>query len=266
MTWNIDPIIFKFDLFSVPFEIRYYGILFALAFLFGYLFFKRMYRLEGKPLEDLDFGLYLVMAGTIVGARLGHCLFYEPEVYLNDPLRIFNITEGGLASHGGAIGVLLAILYYSKKKKDQPFIWVCDRLAYPVALAGCMIRLGNFFNSEILGRPTDLPWGVVFERYDDVARHPSMLYESFSYFCIFLVLFRVYEKYREKMPYGLTTGLFFIMIFTVRFFIEFTKIEQVDFEKGMPLNMGQLLSIPFVTVGIVLVMRALKSQKKETSS
>ena len=177
MTWNIDPIIFKFWVL----EIRYYGILFALGFLFGYLFFKRMYRLEGKPQEDLDFGLYLTMIGTIVGARLGHCLFYEPEVYLNDPLRIFNITEGGLASHGGAIGVLIAIMAYSRIKKDQPFMWVCDRLAYPVALVGCLIRLGNFFNSEILGKPTDFFLGVVFERYDSIPRHPSMLYESLSY-------------------------------------------------------------------------------------
>lgn len=261
MVWNIDPIIASFG----PFEIRYYGILFALGFMLGYMAFKRMYRLEGKPVEDIDFGLYLVMAGTIVGARLGHCFFYEPEVYLRDPLRVFNITEGGLASHGGAIGVLIAVLYYCKTK-NYNFLWLCDRLAYPTALVGCLIRLGNFFNSEIIGKATDLPWAVTFARVDNIPRHPSMLYESLSYFIIFLILFRNYEKYRENLPRGLNTGLFFILIFAVRIVLEFTKINQVSFEDSLPLNMGQLLSIPFVCIGIVLTVKSLKSNPKPSSA
>jgi len=255
MSWNVDPILLKFGVF----EIRYYGLLFAVGFLAGYLAFQRMFRIEGKRVEDLDLGLYLVIAGTIIGARLGHCLFYEPEIYLREPLRILKVWEGGLASHGGAIGILLALVIYCKQRPDQPFLYITDRLSYCVAFAGGLIRIGNFFNSEMIGRPTDLPWGITFERIDQLSRHPSMLYESFFYLITAFVLFRLYERYKAKTPRGLLTGLFFIMVFTARFFIEFTKEDQVAFEAGMTLNMGQWLSVPFVIAGILLVKRSLKA-------
>jgi prolipoprotein diacylglyceryl transferase len=178
---------------------------------------------------------------------------------LRDPLRIFNITEGGLASHGGAVGILIALLIYCKIK-NYNFIWLCDRMAYPTALVGCLIRLGNFFNSEIIGKPSDLPWAVVFERVDDIPRHPSMLYESLCYFIIFVILYKTYDKYRENLPRGLTTGMFFLLIFSVRIVLEFTKINQVPFEDDLPLNMGQLLSVPFVFVGAALIFQALKGK------
>jgi len=262
MEWSTDPILLKLG----PLEIRYYGLLFAAAFMFGYVSFQRMYKAEGKRLEDIDFGLYLVIAGTIIGARLGHCLFYEPDIYLRAPWRILMVWEGGLASHGGAVGILLALAYYSKLRPDQPFLYVTDRIAYPVAFAGSFIRLGNFFNSEIIGKPTDLPWAITFTLRDQIPRHPSMLYESITYFISGLILLGIYLNYRSRLPRGLLTGLFFIMIFTARFFLEFTKENQVAFESAMSYNMGQWLSVPFVVLGIWLVVRSFRQPLPEASA
>jgi phosphatidylglycerol:prolipoprotein diacylglycerol transferase len=256
--WAGNPEIFVIP--GLDRGIRWYGLLFALGFLAGFQFFRQIFRAEGKNEKDLDSLLMHVIVGTIVGARLGHCLFYEPTIYLNDPIRILYVWEGGLASHGGTLGNIISVFIYSLKHKDQPYIWLADRIAFPIALAGCLIRLGNFFNSEIIGRPTDLPWGVHFGLVDSekIFRHPSMLYESLSYFVIFLILRNIYWRYTSKTPPGLLIGLFAIMVFGARFVIEFTKENQVAFESAMPINMGQLLSIPFVIVGILLVMYSRK--------
>ena len=221
-----------------------------------------MFRTEKKNVDDVESLLIYMVIGTIIGARLGHCLFYHPAYFFEDPIRFLQIWKGGLASHGAAIGITLSAWLYSRKHTDQPLLWLLDRLAIPVALAGFFIRIGNFFNSEILGRTTDVPWAIVFKdglglktlEARMAPRHPVMLYESFCYGCIFLVLILVYRKYRAETPRGLLIGLFFMMVFSARFVLEFYKLRQAEFAQTLPLSVGQMLSIPLVIVGILLLI------------
>lgn len=262
--WNVDPTLFRLG----PLAPRWYGLLFALGFLIGFYMMRHVFRREGRPETDLDFLLLYLLGGTIIGARLGHVLFYAPDYYLSNPHEIIAIWEGGLASHGGAIGVPLAIWLYCRRRDDQPFVWLLDRLAAPVALTGSFIRLGNLFNSEILGVPTDLPWGFVFERIDDTVRHPVQLYESLSYFLIFVLLWGLYRRWGEDTPRGLLIGLFFALVFGARIVLEFFKVEQVHFEVALPLglSMGQFLSVPAVALGLWLVWRALRQPDATTEA
>jgi len=259
ITWHVDPEIFSIG----PLTIRWYGLLFATAFLSGYLVFTRYLATERLNPEMLDQLLIYIAIGTVVGARLGHCLFYEPEYFLKNPVEILKIWKGGLASHGAAIGIPLALWLYIRKQKLS-FLWLIDRIVIVVALGGAFIRLGNLFNSEIYGGPTTLPWGIEFIRdriYDPntgallptVASHPTQLYEAFSYFLIFGILFSFYKKNYEKVRDGYIFGVFLIMLFTARFLIEFVKNDQVGFEASMTLNMGQLLSLPFILGGFALL-------------
>ncbi|MCS7004887.1 MAG: prolipoprotein diacylglyceryl transferase [Cytophagales bacterium] len=254
--WDVSPEIFSIGNFAI----RWYGLLFALGFLVGQNMMMRFYKWEGKNEKDVEvLTLYMVIA-TVVGARLGHCLFYQPDIYLADPIQILYIWEGGLASHGAAIGIMIAIWLYTKKFPDQPYLWLFDRLVIPVALGGCFIRIGNLMNSEIVGKPTDLPWGFIFVRnQENFPRHPAQLYEAIFYFFTFLFLRAYYIKYKEKTPQGKIFGMFFVLVFGFRFLVEFLKKEQVDFEQSMLLNMGQLLSLPFIGLGIWLLRRAKKS-------
>ena len=212
----------------------------------------------------MDQLLIYIAVGTVIGARLGHCFFYEPDYFLKNPLEILKIWKGGLASHGAAIGIPLALWLYIRKYKLS-FLWLIDRIVIVVALGGAFIRLGNLFNSEIYGLPTDLPWGFEFVRdkvYDQntgellptVACHPTQLYEALSYILIFTLLFIFYRKRYMKVRDGFIFGVFLILLFTARFFIEFVKNDQVAFEAGMAFNMGQLLSLPFILVGIILLI------------
>ena len=253
--WSPDPTIFRLG----PLAPRWYGLLFGSGFLIGFYLMRRVFRREDKPLPDLDFLLIYLVAGTIIGARLGHVLFYAPGYYFAHPGEIIQVWEGGLASHGGLIGVLTAIWLYSRSRAEQPFLWLLDRLSVPVALTGAFIRLGNLFNSEILGTPTDLPWAFVFALRDDVPRHPAQLYESISYFLIFLVLGALYRRYGEDTPRGLLFGWFMTLIFGVRFLIEFVKASQAHFEMHLPLSMGQLLSIPAILIGLYFLWHARRS-------
>lgn len=265
--WHVRPDIVS-DLFGFL-TLRWYGLLFALAFLLDYHIVQRMFRLEHKPLRDLETLTIYVIVATIVGARLGHCLFYDAEIYLSNPIRILYVWEGGLASHGGALGILTALFLYTRKRPDQPFLWAADRIAVVAALSGSLIRLGNLFNSEVFGKPTDLPWGFVFELAPDAGllpRHPTQIYESLFYLVVFVVLYRLYEAKRVQISNlrtasaqaanGDLLGLFMILVFGFRFFVEFLKENQSSFENALPLNMGQLLSIPFVVIGLFLFMRA----------
>jgi prolipoprotein diacylglyceryl transferase len=246
INWNVSPEIFPDFL-----PVRWYGLLFMSGFVFGYYILERIFKKEGKPMEWLDSLSIYVGVGTILGARLGHCLFYQPDYYLANPIEILKIWEGGLASHGAVIGILIANYLYGKKFKGTGFMWVTDRLVIVVALAATLIRLGNLMNSEIVGAPTDLPWGFVFERLgEDFARHPSQLYEALFYLLSFGILFWSYWKKNAGQFKGRLFGLFLMLIFGFRFFIEFIKDVQVEFEKNMDLNMGQLLSIPLVLIGI----------------
>jgi phosphatidylglycerol:prolipoprotein diacylglycerol transferase len=259
ITWNVDPEIFSIG----PLSIRWYGLLFATAFLVGYIVFTRFLATERLTSEMMDKLLIYIAIGTVIGARLGHCFFYEPEYFLKNPVEILKIWKGGLASHGAAIGILLSLWLYIRKYKLS-FLWLIDRIVIVVALGGAFIRLGNLFNSEIYGRQTDLPWGFKFVRdkiYDPntgdllptVARHPTQLYEAFSYILIFVLLFVFYRRRNMKVRDGFIFGVFMILLFTARFLIEFVKNDQVAFEAGMKFNMGQLLSLPFILAGVVMI-------------
>jgi len=254
INWAPSPEIFSIG----PIHIRYYSVLFVSGFIIGYYIFVKFFKREGLPVEILDMLLYTLLGSAVVGARLGHCLFYEPEYYLARPLEIFKVWEGGLASHGGAIAILIAIWYYVKKygqKYGFDYMWLMDRIGVATPLAGALIRLGNLMNSEIYGNPTDLPWGFVFLlRGETVAKHPTQLYEALAYLVTFAVLMLLYFKALPKLKRGTLFGLFFIGIFGSRFFIEFVKEPQVAFEQGMTLNMGQWLSIPLVLMGVAIMV------------
>jgi phosphatidylglycerol---prolipoprotein diacylglyceryl transferase len=249
ITWNANPEIFRFGTFAV----RWYGVLFALGFFIGYFIMQRFFRKEGVPLKLLDQLTTYMVVSTIIGARLGHCLFYEPAYYLAHPLEIFKIWQGGLASHGASIAIIIGLIIYSKRNK-MSFWWVIDRIGVVTALAGCFIRLGNLMNSEIFGKPTSVPWGFIYVNASDPAqstqpRHPTQIYEALIYLLIFFILLFIYNRKNGKPKEGVLISLFLILIFGTRFFIEFLKEPQVGFEQGMSLNMGQWLSIPFVLAG-----------------
>ncbi|MFB6306333.1 MAG: prolipoprotein diacylglyceryl transferase [Flavobacteriales bacterium] len=257
--WDIDPAIFKIG----ELEIRWYGLLFALSFMLGHMIVKKMFDREGVKEEWLDKLLIYVIIGTVIGARLGHVFFYGWDYYSEHLAEIPQIWEGGLASHGGAIGIIIALWIYSKKVTNESILWILDRVVVPVALAGCFIRFGNLLNSEIVGKPTDVSWAFIFVRLKEVPpvpRHPSQIYESVSYLVIFFVLMYMYWKKSSGEKRGLLFGTFLVLIFTARFFIEFFKANQEAFEQNLPLNMGQLLSIPFVIIGVYFVWRSLNGK------
>lgn len=278
--WSVRPQIFTIG----TFELRWYSVLFALGFLVGYYIMQSMFKRENIKIDLLDKLTMYVILSTIVGARVGHCLFYEPETYLTAPWKMFlpftmSPETGfrftgfqGLASHGGALGLLVGLYFYSKKFK-RPYLWILDRIAIVTAFAGACIRLGNLFNSEIYGNATSLPWGFRFllevERHqvatveEVVAKHPTQIYEALAYLLVFALLMFIYKKVGDKFKRGAYLGWFFILVFTARFFIEIIKEVQVDFEEGMALNMGQWLSIPFVIAGIFLVLRKEKLAERK---
>jgi len=267
ITWDVDPEIFSIGGLSI----RWYGLMFAMAFLSGYLVFTRALKIKRLDAEMLDQLLIYVAVGTILGARLGHCLFYEPSYYLSNPVEILKIWEGGLASHGAAIGIVIALWLYIRKHKLS-FLWLMDRIVIVVPLGGAFIRTGNLFNSEIYGRATDVPWAFLFVRdvvrdantgavIPNVPSHPTQIYEALSYLFIFVVLFIYFRRNHDKIRDGLIFGIFLILLFTARFFIEFIKRDQVSFESGMLLNMGQWLSLPFILIGIGLIYYTKKHPK-----
>lgn len=346
--WNADPVLVEIGSFGL----RWYGLLFGTSFLAGYVILYRIFKKEGLQSEILDKLTLYVAVGTFAGARLGHCFFYEPEKYLANPIDIFKIWEGGLASHGAAIGIIISLYLFSRYVLKRNMLWGLDRVVIVVALSGLFIRTGNLINSEIIGNATDKSWGFVFQgphggdqyypemfaEYTDQgakvtiapegatggypfilyaldpeqanprlvesfnysggklgqtildqkaakmpikyvlkdgesgrevmyitlqARHPAQLYEAFLYLLIFFFLLWYYYRMDGKVPYGRLFGLFLMMLFTVRFFVEFTKEEQVDFEEGMALNMGQILSIPLVLAGVFFVANSFRKPKTE---
>lgn len=248
--WNVNPEIFRVG----PLAVRYYGLMWALAFYLGYVVFNKFVKKEGLKEGFLDSLTMYMVIGTVLGARLGHCLFYEPEYYLSHPLEILKIWQGGLASHGAAIGILVALYLFARKQK-VPMIYVVDRVVITVALGGAFIRLGNLMNSEIYGVQTSLPWGFIFERNNELfPKHPTQLYEALSYFLIFFLLYSYYIKQEGKTKTGFIFGVFLILLFAARFLIEYVKEPQVEFEKAMALNMGQWLSVPFILAGVFFVV------------
>ena len=267
VNWSVDPEIIGIGALSL----RWYSVLFVSGFILGWYIFKWFFKREGVPVTLLDPLLYTLIIGTIVGARLGHCLFYQPDYYLGSWegfWEIFMPWKGGLASHGGTIALIIAMVWFARhygRKHDFDFLWILDHLAIAVCFAACFIRLGNLFNSEIYGDVTSLPWGFVFElRGETLPKHPTQLYEAFSYLILGIVLILLYKYRLPKMYRGTFIGLFFIGCFGSRFLIEFIKEPQVGFESEMALNMGQWLSIPFVLLGIgLLIYSFVKKQPAE---
>jgi len=253
--WNINPEIFSLG----PIHIRWYGLFFAIGFLFGYNQGEKMFKNENIDLQWLEsLFIYLIVA-TVVGARLGHVFFYGWEYYSQHPIEILYVWQGGLASHGGVLGIIIAMIIWSKKVSKRNILWVLDRVVVPSVFVAALIRLGNLMNSEIYGLPTTLPWGVIFERnHETIAKHPTQIYESLSYLLTFGVLMYMYWKTKAKDYQGLLVGVFFVMVFSARFLIEFIKEDQESFEATMSLNMGQWLSIPFVLTGITLIVLAIR--------
>lgn len=252
ITWDVNPMLI--DSFV---HIRWYGLMFAIGFWIGYEIVSRMFRHEGAPERWLGILLLWVVAGTVIGARLGHVFFYEWNYYSAHPDKIIAIWEGGLASHGGTIGIIIAVILFSIITTRRSPLWTFDRLCIPIALVGALIRFGNLMNSEIYGHVTDMPWGFIFVRDGQTLPcHPTQIYESLAYLALFgLLMWMYWKKNAERRP-GLLLGVFFTILFTARFFIEFVKNDQVGFEADMTLNMGQLLSIPFIIAGIWLIIRA----------
>lgn len=269
--WNVDPIFFHIGSFPV----RWYSMGFLLAFVLGYYIVYRMFKREKVDTDYLDSMIIYIFLATLIGARLGHCLFYQPDYFLTSEhwLEIilpFDMTTGkytgyeGLASHGAAIGILIALWLYYRRYGMNP-IWFVDRLVIVVALGGAFIRLGNLMNSEIYGVETTMPWGFYFERNGEtVPKHPTQIYESLSYFIIFIVCYLVYLHRDGKLRAGVMFGWWLIALFGVRFLIEYVKEEQVAFEQGMFLDMGQILSIPFIVLGIVMVVLGYKEKFPQT--
>ena len=293
ITWNVDPVLFHLG----ALQVRWYGLLWALGFFFGYFVMRNIYRHEKVSDDWMDKLLIYMLVSTVIGARLGHCLFYEPDYYLANPLKMLAIWEGGLASHGGAIGILLGLWIYVRrynkapKKKDEKqritYIWLMDRIVVAVCLVGALIRVGNVMNHEIYGTPTSLPWGFVFLRgaeqfcgtFDNYTPcyaweapcppsewlpcHPTGLYEAF--FCLVamgILLWMYYKRDLGNRRPGLMFGTFLVIIFGSRIGIEFLKNVQVDFERDMVFDMGQWLSVPFVLVGIGMIVWSFMQRKK----
>lgn len=260
--WDVNPEIFHIGWFSV----RWYGLLFALGFLIGMQIMTHIFKEEKKPLTDTDSLLIYMVVATILGARLGHFLFYEPEVLLRNPLEVILPPFAGLASHGAFISIMPALWLYSRRQSSratgQSFLWVADRLTITVALAGACIRFGNLMNSEIVGRPTDVPWAFVFmnnNEYAKIPRHPAQLYESLSCLVLFFFLMWFWNRRKERTPRGSMLGILLIWVFALRFLYEYLKEDQVAKEAAMYLNIGQQLSIPFVLIGLFFFIRSYRN-------
>lgn len=269
INWDINPEIA--NILGIP--IKYYGLLFLAGLVLSLNILKRIYKKEGLSTQAHEALFSYALIGILVGARLGHCLFYDFDYYSQHPLEIFlPVQKGpdgsyhftgfaGLASHGGGIGLVIMLLIYARKYAI-PFMTVLDAIAIVLPLGGTFIRLANLMNSEIIGVPTDVPWAFIFRQTDDLPRHPAQLYEAISYFIIFLSVYFIYRKNIFKIGKGFYFGISILLIFIMRILIEFIKVDQVEFEHGMILNMGQLLSIPFVLLGLFFIIKSILEKGK----
>ena len=255
--WDIDPKIFSLG----SLEVRYYGLTWAITFGLGMLFFTNFFKREGYDEKFADSIFWYGTLSIIIGARLGHCLFYDTDYFLTNPVEILYIWQGGLASHGAAFGLLIGLGMFSRKCK-MPYIWALDRVMVPVTIGGAAVRIGNLMNSEIYGVETDLPWGVIFQRANEtVPKHPTQIYEALCYIAIFATLMVLYyvKDYGRKKP-GLMFGVGLTGVFLSRFFIEYIKEPQEAFEIDMSFFMGQWLSVPFVILGVAMIIYSLRTK------
>ena len=254
--WDINPVLFEIG----PVSVRWYGLCFALAIMFGYMLGSWIFKREGNDEELIDPLLYYLVAGIVIGARLGHCLFYEPSIYLNDPIRILKVWEGGLASHGAVLGIFLSIFIFVKRHREFSFLGLLDMLTIPSMIGAAMIRLGNFFNSEIIGTTTEVPWAIIFKRVSVSPRHPVQLYESISYLLVFFLFMFLYTKTKLIKKPGALVGLLLSLVFSIRFVLEFFKKTQSEFE-GLIISVGQWLSVPLIIFGLILFIFKVKSKE-----
>lgn len=262
--WNPNIELFKIGSFAI----RYYSLMFVIAFVLGLQLMKRIFIKDNVSIEKLDTLFIYVVVAILLGARIGHFLFYDTKFLFEHPLEVllpvrfnpFQFTGyQGLASHGAVIGVLIAMYYYSKKVLKKPMIWILDRIGIPVAIGGVFVRIGNLMNSEIIGKPTNSDYGFILRQLgEDFPRHPTQLYEAFGYLITFIVLYLVYWKTNKKEKSGYIFGLFFVLLWSVRFIVEFFKEAQVDNRDTWDLNTGQLLSIPLVLLGFYFMFRKTK--------
>lgn len=269
INWNVDPEIV--NILGIP--LKYYGLLFLTGLILSLNILKKIYKKENLSTQAHEALFSYALIGILVGARLGHCLFYDFDYYSQHPIEIFlPIQKGpdgayhfigfaGLASHGGGIGLMIMLLLYSRKF-SIPLMTVLDAIAIVLPLAGVFIRLANLMNSEIIGIPTDVPWAFIFEKVDNLPRHPAQLYEAISYLLIFILIYLIYKKDIFKIGKGFYFGISILLIFIMRILIEFVKVDQAEFEHGMSLNMGQLLSIPFVILGLFFMIKSILEKGK----
>lgn len=258
ISWDVNPEIFHIGSWPV----RWYGLLFAMSFLLGVQIMTYLFKVEKKPQADIDPLLMTMVISSVLGERLGHFLFYEPWMFIQNPLQIITPPFAGLSSHGGVIGSIIGLLLYSRRSSSkatgQTFLWVIDRICITAALFGVFVRFGNLMNSEIFGRPTDVPWAFVFlqnHEFSQVPRHPTQLYESLSCLLLFFILVGYWKTYRKQSAPGTMLGISLVWVFSLRFVWELFKENQVAFEDTMTLNMGQILSVPAITLGLILLLR-----------
>ena len=272
IVWDPDPILAHLG----PISIRYYATCWMVGLLLGYLMMHRLYK-EQKLGEDKFEPLFIYLfVGILAGARLGHCIFYQPEYFLTQWdhvvemfIPMHHMADGswkftgyeGLASHGGVLGLFIAIWLYCRKTKVDGWT-LLDNMGIISGITACFIRLANLMNSEIIGKPSDVPWAFVFERVDMLPRHPGQLYEAIAYLILFFIMIYLYKNYSKKLHRGFFFGLCLTYIFTFRFFIEFLKENQEDFENSMMFNMGQWLSVPFIIIGVYFMFFYDKKKKK----
>jgi prolipoprotein diacylglyceryl transferase len=273
INWNVSKEAFTIPIIDWP--VRWYGICWALAFLGAHYFLSKIFKAENRTDKQLDSLTIYMIIGTVLGARIGHCFFYDFDYYMKFPLDILKIHEGGLASHGGAIGILIAMIAYCMKQKES-WLWLFDRMVVVVPLSAALIRIGNLMNHEIVGKPNDLPWAFRFMKNDEdlenlqvyntpiPGRHPAQLYEAVFCILLFVLFLWLWKNKRQQFGKGFMFGLFCMLLFIERFFDEFVKENQSEFENNLSLNMGQLLSIPFIIVGLIFVIRSYKIGRHET--
>ncbi len=268
--WDVNPVAF-----TIPWvhkDIPWYALAFVAGFALGLWIVDKVWKHEKIKEEWYDTLFFYVFFATIIGSRLGHVLFYNPQYYFSHPIEIFKIWEGGLASHGGTLGIIIAVWIYSKKVTHKSMLWTFDRLVLPVGFVAALIRIGNLMNSEIYGHPTTMPWGFEFVRSREWYKapinmlpcHPTQIYEALCYIIVSILCLWMYWKKDAYKQQGLIFGVFFIGIFLSRFCVEFFKNSQEAFEDGMFLNMGQLLSIPFILVGIWFTYKGLQERKNQS--
>lgn len=260
ITWNLDPDILKIP--GTDWPVRWYGLMWAVGLIISQQVMYYIFKDEDKPVKDVDTLTLYILIATLLGARLGHFLFYDPSVFITDPLEIILPPYSGLASHGAAAGILIG-LYFFCRKMNYNYLWMVDRLVIVVCITGGFIRLGNFLNSEILGKPTDVPWAVIFEQVDNIPRHPAQLYEAIYCFMLFALLFYIWKQKRNTVGNGFIFGVFLVVLWSLRFVDEFFKEVQEPFEQDLSLNMGQILSIPLVLAGIIILIRTRRKRSEQ---